>query len=592
MSMATTKVQLEMLLADSENKVIALSGRWGTGKTHMWADLCKVAHDHSIRKSLSVSLFGAASVADLKLRLVQKAVPYLNEDGLRKDVLTTSWRLAQKAASFVHPTLPLAAQLAEFAVPTLLRNKFIVIDDIERKREGLSTDEILGFIDDFVQNYGCRFLLILNSDKLTDGASWERYREKVIDEELRLETTPTEAFDIAARTCPPVLYEVIKVATETCQLSNIRIIRKVIKTVIKVLGDYNQLPADVLTRLVPSTVLLCATHFNGIEEGPTTEFILSYNSAAYFEETARREHSEDEKVKQRARWILLLEQLDIAGVDRFEHIVTEYLAKGMLDPSAVNEVVKAYARESNLAGAQARTRTFFQESIWHPEVSGAEVVAKARDLLPDIPLLSCFSVTALANYVREFDGGAAVGQEIVNRYVEFVRAEAAKPDANPKNFAIENYFAQPLDPQIKQAFENARALTLKSETLLEVCLRLASSSGWGPEDEAVMNSSTVESYVQTILNAYGQERKFFMLKNADWLANEDTYRKHFGAAMDNFVEACRYICTAKQGTRWPKLLRDVFKEAKVLHLLPEQDSVASLTQEPPNPLSSHDHMAQ
>ena len=62
--------------------------------------------------------------------------------------------------------------------------------------------------------------------------------------------------------------------------------------------------------------------------------------------------------------------------------------------------------------------------------------------------------------------------------------------------------------------------------------------------------------------------------------------------MDNFVEACRYICTAKQGTRWPKLLRDVFKEAKVLHLLPEQDSVASLTQEPPNPLSSHDHMAQ
>ena len=570
MSMATTKAQLERLLADGDNKVIALSGRWGTGKTHMWDELCKAAQDDVVRKSLSVSLFGAANIADLKLRLVQKAVPYLSEDGLRKDVLTAGWRLAQKVAPFVHPTLPLAAQLAEFAVPTLLRKKFIVIDDIERKREALSTDEVLGFIDDFVQNYECRFLLILNSDKLADAASWERYREKVIDEELRLETTPAEAFDIAARTRPSTLREAIKAAAETCQLSNIRIIRKVIKTVSKILGEHGQLPADVLTRLVPSTVLLCATHFKGIEEGPSTEFILSYNSTAHFEESYRRERGEEGEDKQRARWILLLEQLDIAGTDRYEYIVADYLAKGMLDPSAVNEVVRQYARESNLAGSQARSRAFFQETIWQPEMSDAEVVANARELLPDVPLLSCFSVTALASYVREFDGGAEVGQEMIDRYVEFVRMEAAKPDANPKYFAIDNFFGQPLDPQIKQAFESARASTAKSATLLEICLRLASSSGWGPEEEAVMNSSTVDSYKQTILDTCGQERKVFLLKNAEWLANDDTYRKHFGVAIDNFVEACRRICLAKQGTRWPKLLRDVFKDAKVEHLLDEQ----------------------
>lgn len=105
----------------------------------------------------------------------------------------------------------------------------------------------------------------------------------MIDEELRLETTPAEAFDIAARTCPPTLREVIKVAAGTCQLSNIRIIRKVIKTVSKILDEHSQLPADVIARLVPSTVLLCATHFKGIEGGPSAEFILSYNSAVDFE---------------------------------------------------------------------------------------------------------------------------------------------------------------------------------------------------------------------------------------------------------------------------------------------------------------------
>lgn len=163
---------------------------------------------------------------------------------------------------------------------------------------------------------------------------------------------------------------------------------------------------------------------------------------------------------------------------------------------------------------------------------------------------------------------------MVDRYVEFVRAEAAKPGVNPKNFTIDNLFGQPLDPQIKQAFENARVSTVKSANLLEVCLRLASSSGWGQEEEAVMNSCTVNSYERTILDTRGQERKVFLLKNAEWLAHGDTYRKHFGAAMDNFVEACRRICMAKQETRWPKLLRDVFKDAKVEHLLDEQDSVA------------------
>lgn len=293
-----------------------------------------------------------------------------------------------------------------------------------------------------------------------------------------------------------------------------------------------------------------------------------------FEESLRRERGEESEDKQRARWILLLEQLDITGVDRYEHIVAEYLAKGMLDPTAVNEVVRQYARESNLAGSQARSRAFFQETIWQPEMSDAEVLAKARELLPDVPLLNCFSVTALANYVREFDGGAEVEQKIIDRYVEFVRAEAAKPDVNPKNFAIDNFFGQPLHPQIKRAFEHARVSTAKSATLLEVCLRLASSSGWGQEEEAVMNSSTVDSYERTILDTRGQERKVFLLKNAEWLANGDTYRKHFGAAMENFVEACRRICMAKQETRWPKLLRDVFKDAKVEHLLDEQDSVA------------------
>ncbi len=43
-----------------------------------------------------------------------------------------------------------------------------------------------------------RFVLVLNSDQLDKRDVWEKLHEKVIDQELKLQTTPEDAFDIAA----------------------------------------------------------------------------------------------------------------------------------------------------------------------------------------------------------------------------------------------------------------------------------------------------------------------------------------------------------------------------------------------------------
>lgn len=39
MSMHRTKEQLTKWIGEPHNKVIALSGRWGTGKSHLWEDV-------------------------------------------------------------------------------------------------------------------------------------------------------------------------------------------------------------------------------------------------------------------------------------------------------------------------------------------------------------------------------------------------------------------------------------------------------------------------------------------------------------------------------------------------------------------------
>jgi len=569
MSMAQTKGQLQTLLADRENIVLALSGKWGTGKTHMWRQIQADSADPAIKAALSVSLFGAASISDLKMRLVQKALPYLEANGPARDSINAGLGLFRKAAAFVHPAGSLVSQLAEFAVPALLRKKFIVIDDIERKHAALSTDEILGFIDDFTQNYSCRFLLILNSDKLADAQSWERYREKVIDHELRLSTTADEAFAIAESLSPTNRKEAVAAAVAACGLTNIRIIRKVIRAVNRVLGPDRDLPSDVAARLIPSTVLLCATHYKGLENGPPMDWILSYDFGRNFEmrEKRRRNEEQSEEDKQRAAWLLLLERLGILAVDDYERIVANYLQSGLMDPSGVNEVVGRYLNESRLAGAQARARAFFQESNWHPDITDEQLVDLGRALLPDIPLLDCYSATALADFMQDLRGGGPVAGAMIDAWVERLRVDSSKPGVDPGAFVLDNFFGQRLDPRIAKAFEEAHAVLAKPRSLVEICLHIVRSSGWGPAEEAVYKNSTTEEFERTILGLSGDDLKLFLLKNADMLANRANYERHFGTGIENFMLACRKIAKERTGTRWPRILRLVFSESKIEALL-------------------------
>lgn len=77
--------------------------------------------------------------------------------------------------------------------PLALRERVIVIDDIERMHAKLGIDEILGVIDKYSKEFKVRFILVLNDDQLaTEGeqrALWTTVREKVIDQEIQLSTT-------------------------------------------------------------------------------------------------------------------------------------------------------------------------------------------------------------------------------------------------------------------------------------------------------------------------------------------------------------------------------------------------------------------
>lgn len=260
MSLQATKTHLIQLLDDQDNKVIALSGKWGTGKSHLWREVKDASGDDMVKGCIYVSLFGLSSIDQMKKKLIEMIIP-----GAKSN--PGMWKSAKQAVSSgvkvlegFHKGFGALNDLSLILAPTMLQNKVIVLDDIERKHDKLNVEEVMGFIDEFTQQHGARIILILNSDQLKDKNMWDTLREKVIDQEVRLDTTPAEAFEIAHRIVPTPYADLIKKTTESCGVINIRIICKVIKAVNRILGKREDLSDEVLSRVVPSTVLLAATH--------------------------------------------------------------------------------------------------------------------------------------------------------------------------------------------------------------------------------------------------------------------------------------------------------------------------------------------
>jgi hypothetical protein len=563
MSIERCKASLLGLLSDPSNRVIALAGKWGTGKSHLWREIREAATEDSVRKAPYVSLFGVSTITELQLRIVQECIPYMDSSLSR--TVTDYGRSAKKLLMAVSNRFSALDDIALLVAPKLLRDRFVVIDDIERKHAQLSIDEVLGFIDDLIQNRNCRVLLILNADKLGDKALWDQLREKVIDHELLLDTSAGEAFDIARKTIPTNFVPEIRSAVEICKISNIRVICKILRVVNRVLADYQKVSPEVAARIIPSSVLLSGIYYKGVEDGPPIEFVLGLNAdveAMLAEMKSRAKDRPTEEDKLKARWKVLLQQLHINSVDEFEELVVEFLRSGLLDDSALRNIVTRYFAEAGELLARQRVDQFFHRCHWHPELSEAALVEEARAFIADIRFLNAFTVTSLYDRLIAMVGGQAAADDIVASWIDnFRRSARVKDWGRADEF---NLFGRRLHPLIKAEFDTIYAGQRAKTTLLDVCREIVEKSGWGKDEEAVMRSSSPADFATMLTSLTGEDLKLFLLKNLDFYANRATYQQQFGSAMNNFLTACRTICANNANPRLTALIRNVFADSKLI----------------------------
>lgn len=562
MSLKSTKEQLIKLLSDEENNVIALSGKWGTGKSYMWGQVRDASAEEKVKGALYASLFGLSSVDQIKMKLIQSAVPAMDANPGLWDAAKKTMSSGVKVLEGFHQGFGALNDVGLLFAPAVLRQKVIVLDDIERKHSNLDIDEVLGFIDDFTQQHDSRFVLILNSDQLDKRDVWDTLREKVVDQELQLTTSSAEAFEIAIGLRPSIHAERIRVIVEICELTNIRIIQRIIKVVNRVLGDRQGLSDAVLSRVIPSTVLLSAIHYKGIEDGPDFDFVLAHGSSLDWSSfTDKKKDAETEESKRQTKWKLLLNKLGILGCDEFELLIVELLQSGLFDITKVAAIIDRYLAEADQMNAMDSCNKFFEQATWNHNLTEDQLLAQAKEVASKSNLMDAYMVTSLYETIVELPGGQAIADEAVARWIEAFKAK------NLKEAEHNNFFQRGIHPLIKAEFDAVNVKAQADTSAFDACLYVARSSGWGTRQEVALKSATVQHMETVIRTSTIQDLRLFMLKMLDLCVHKETYEKHFGSAMDNFAQACRNIVEDPQSRRLGKLVALLFADAKITHLI-------------------------
>ena len=519
-------------------------------------------------------------MATLKLKLLQSALPVGGENATLTAIAKGALSSGRKLLTSVSSKFSALDELAILAIPAMLKGRFIVLDDIERKHAKLSIDEVMGFIDEFSQTpLRSRFLLILNTDQLKDAETWGTLREKVIDAEVTLDTTPEEAFDIAIKLTPSKFSDAIKHASVACGLVNIRIAQRVIRSVNAVLSGISNPSKLVVQRVVPSTALLAAMHYKGLKDPPSVDFVRDFNTMSelmhrqQFKERGSKQEDVRDGDEDRARWTLLMDTLGIVASDELEALLIEYFESGAIDHEKLAEPIGRFTSHAQALEARNAAWAYMDRELWTPELSEAQLVTEANDLLPLVSHMDAPTVTSIHDRVAALDGGQPVAEQIVESWISEFEKRVVGQEVN----LDWSMFRFQVHPRISEALKAAEMRSKSALSLLEASTKAAIQHGWGKQEEHAMKSSTPESYESEIRRLAGHDLKTFMLSNVDFYANRGTYEKHFGSAMENFVEACRRIRADPTSKRLARVITLVFEESKIPGALDEQPATTVST---------------
>lgn len=140
---------------------------------------------------------------------------------------------------------------AENVLPSFIKKTIICFDDFERltTNGSIRPEEVLGFISELKEEKNCKVVLIFNEEKLCElKYCYDKYREKVIDIEIKFSQTVKEAVNVVFSNKTPY-YEQVITCCSKLNITNIRILQK-INNFIRIMDEFGNVNRTILSNLL------------------------------------------------------------------------------------------------------------------------------------------------------------------------------------------------------------------------------------------------------------------------------------------------------------------------------------------------------
>ena len=205
MKQEITKRIIEYLHLET-NYAIIINGNYGIGKTHylkkeLFPEVRNLAIPDSKKDEnftpILVSLFGVKSIEDIQSQIFIELFPILKRKGVKLAAGLGNGILKYFNNDLKQLISDTGATDSSF---TDYKKLLICIDDIDRKGKELDIQEVFGFVNNLVENFGAKILLIANEDELRNSSkssqdSYSLLREKVIGVSVSFKADLNSTFD-------------------------------------------------------------------------------------------------------------------------------------------------------------------------------------------------------------------------------------------------------------------------------------------------------------------------------------------------------------------------------------------------------------
>ena len=530
--MKEIKKFLDNFLDSTASGVIAIKGDWGAGKTYFVAHYLQDRPQISNKLVSFVSLFGLSDIEEIRRSIMPSAISTKK----LKEGKTASWlQRALRVARRVPKVSDFESAFEELE-NYFTKDILIVFDDVERKSEELSLKSFLGLVNFLAEQAGCKIIIILNEDQLSeiDRRELGVFREKLIDREVLF--APTYADNAKLFFHDQKLFDRALDVFTSLECRNLRVINKCHLAVKEFERELSGLDKEYREPVLEQVIVLACLYY---QFGGRVDFAHLHDSYIrnMFEKNEEKQ-TESAQILKKAGFI----------AKDFDDAIINYLVTGLFDTEAMASLVETQSSKGERGNLEQEERAIYR-MLWANLGGTSEEFCRKLSTFVDSNLdrLTWDEISHAITTLEElrFAGNIRKWSD------DFIVQHAA-------NFTFENCnnFARSAKAdQAKRAIAERRRSLLRSRQPKDIIFAMYQRSGWSQEDLAALNEYSIDEYVQW-LRTEDDDHLLRVLKEFIRTFNPQQENAEWKAIGEKLFAAFRILASSNDFVRY-KLIKNV-----------------------------------